>query len=105
MFTFRYRKLSSTVICQKRQRNDSITSKRRFHSARKLSTSFLEIIQDVVNKIKKLFYGGKCISTLDNNNEYVIVGGGMVAGYTVNGIRKKDMNGSIFVVSKDADVP
>ncbi len=58
-----------------------------------------------LSKIKKLFYGGKCISTLDNNNEYVIVGGGMVAGYTVNGIRKKDMNGSIFVVSKDADVP
>ncbi|WP_212882898.1 MFS transporter, partial [Tetragenococcus halophilus] len=44
----RYRKLSSTVICQKRQRNDSITSKRRFHSARKLSTSFLEIIQDLL---------------------------------------------------------
>ncbi|BAK94748.1 hypothetical protein TEHAB4_21840 [Tetragenococcus halophilus] len=45
------------------------------------------------------------MSTLDNNNEYVIVDGGMVAGYAVNGIRKKDMNGSILVVSNDADVP
>lgn len=47
------------------------------------------------------------MSSLENNNtyEYVIVGGGMVAGYAVNGIRKEDPNGSILVVSKDADVP
>lgn len=47
------------------------------------------------------------MSKLENNNtyEYVIVGGGMVAGYAVNGIRQKDPDGSILIVSKDADVP
>ncbi|MDN6639832.1 MAG: FAD-dependent oxidoreductase [Tetragenococcus sp.] len=47
------------------------------------------------------------MSHLTNNNtyEYVIIGGGMVAGYAVNGIRKEDADGEILVVSKDADVP
>lgn len=47
------------------------------------------------------------MSHLENNNtyEYVIVGGGMVAGYAVNSIRKEDPTGSILVISKDADVP
>lgn len=44
---------------------------------------------------------------LENNNtyEYVIIGGGMVAGYAVKGIRAKDTKGSILIVSKEADVP
>ncbi|GAA3016728.1 NAD(P)/FAD-dependent oxidoreductase [Tetragenococcus solitarius] len=47
------------------------------------------------------------MSSLENNNsyEYVIVGGGMVAGYAINGIREKDTGGDVLVVSKDADVP
>jgi len=47
------------------------------------------------------------MSQLQNNNsyEYVIVGGGMVAGYAVKGIRQEDTDGSILLVSKDADVP
>lgn len=47
------------------------------------------------------------MSKVENNNtyEYVIVGGGMVGGYAINGIREKDASGDILVVSKDADVP
>ncbi|VDG24608.1 NAD(P)/FAD-dependent oxidoreductase [Lactiplantibacillus mudanjiangensis] len=40
-----------------------------------------------------------------NNYRYVIVGGGMVAGYAVKGIRQRDTTGSILVISKEADVP
>lgn len=40
-----------------------------------------------------------------NNYQYVIVGGGVVAGYAIKGIRKEDPNGSILIVSKEADVP
>ncbi|KGH71072.1 pyridine nucleotide-disulfide oxidoreductase [Oenococcus oeni S25] len=36
--------------------------------------------------------------------KYVIVGGGMVAGYAIKGIRQKDPSGSILVISKEADV-
>ncbi|MCT3397571.1 NAD(P)/FAD-dependent oxidoreductase [Lentilactobacillus hilgardii] len=40
-----------------------------------------------------------------NNYKYVIVGGGMVAGYAIKGIRQNDPNGSILVISREADVP
>lgn len=40
-----------------------------------------------------------------NNYRYVIVGGGMVAGYAIKGIRQRDTTGSILVISKEADVP
>ena len=40
-----------------------------------------------------------------NSYQYVIVGGGVVAGYAIKGIRKEDPSGSILVVSKEADVP
>ena len=40
-----------------------------------------------------------------NRYQYVIVGGGMVAGYAVKGIRRQDPNGAILVISKEADVP
>ncbi|MDF8367869.1 FAD-dependent oxidoreductase [Weissella paramesenteroides] len=40
-----------------------------------------------------------------NNYRYVIVGGGMVAGYAVKGIRQRDTMGAILVISKEADVP
>ncbi|MHA5109965.1 FAD/NAD(P)-binding oxidoreductase [Oenococcus oeni] len=36
--------------------------------------------------------------------KYVIVGGGMVAGYAIKGICQKDPSGSILVISKEADV-
>ncbi len=37
--------------------------------------------------------------------KYVWVGGGMVSGYAVKGIREKDKDGSILIVSKETDVP
>lgn len=37
--------------------------------------------------------------------KYVLVGGGMVSGYAVKGIREKDKDGSILIVSKETDVP
>lgn len=40
-----------------------------------------------------------------NRYQYVVVGGGVVAGYAIKGIRKEDPSGSILVVSKEADVP
>lgn len=40
-----------------------------------------------------------------NNYRYVIVGGGMVAGYAVKGIRQRDTTDPILVISKEADVP
>ena len=47
------------------------------------------------------------MSDLDqtNNYRYVIVGGGMVAGYAIKGIRQEDPEGAILVISQEADVP
>ncbi|MBP5809555.1 NAD(P)/FAD-dependent oxidoreductase [Lactiplantibacillus argentoratensis] len=47
------------------------------------------------------------MSTMDNERtyRYVIIGGGMVAGYAIKGIRQEDTKGSILVVSQEADVP
>lgn len=52
-------------------------------------------------------YGGDQMSNIETSNsyQYVIVGGGMVAGYAIKGIRQEDTSGSILVVSKEADVP
>jgi len=46
------------------------------------------------------------MSDLDqtNNYRYVIVGGGMVAGYAIKGIRQEDPEGAILVISLEADV-
>lgn len=42
------------------------------------------------------------MSDLDqtNNYRYVIVGGGMVAGYAIKGIRQEDPEGAILVIRK-----
>lgn len=37
--------------------------------------------------------------------DYLIIGGGMVAGYAVKGIREQDKTGSIKILSTDKDVP
>jgi NADPH-dependent 2,4-dienoyl-CoA reductase/sulfur reductase-like enzyme len=52
-------------------------------------------------------YGGDKMSTMDNERtyRYVIIGGGMVAGYAIKGIRQEDTKGSILVISQEADVP
>ena len=44
---------------------------------------------------------------LDEGNSYgyVIVGGGVVAGYAVKGIRQEDSEGEILIISQEADVP
>lgn len=44
-------------------------------------------------------------TTKDNQYRYVIVGGGMVAGYVVKGIRQQDPTGAILVISAEADAP
>lgn len=56
---------------------------------------------------KQVSYGGDQMSDLNqiNRYRYVIVGGGMVAGYAVKGIRQQDPSGAILVLSKEADVP
>ena len=47
------------------------------------------------------------MSTNENKQSYpyVIIGGGMVAGYAIKGIRQEDPTGAIFVISQEADVP
>lgn len=57
--------------------------------------------------ISKNTNGGDTMSATngDNSYPYVIVGGGMVAGYAIKGIRQEDPSGAILVVSQEADVP
>jgi NADPH-dependent 2,4-dienoyl-CoA reductase/sulfur reductase-like enzyme len=46
--------------------------------------------------------------SIDLNNaeyKYVLVGGGMGAGYATLGIREHDEDGSILIISREADVP
>ncbi len=47
------------------------------------------------------------MSDLDQTNSYryVIVGGGVVAGYAIKGIRQEDSEGEILIISQEADVP
>jgi len=42
---------------------------------------------------------------VEKQYKYVIVGGGMVAGYAVNGIREIDKEGSILMLSAEKDTP
>ena len=37
--------------------------------------------------------------------DYLIIGGGIVAGYAADGIRKEDKSGTIGIISNDVDGP
>lgn len=55
--------------------------------------------------MKNLVNDSQTSSYSDEAYDYVIVGGGMVAGNAVKGIREQDKEGKILVLSADNDVP
>ena len=73
-----------------------------------ITESMVAQSQQLTKEMKELIERKDIFMTVELNNaeyKYVLVGGGMGAGYATLGIRDHDEDGSILIISRDVDAP